>query len=312
MKRWLLALVIFIILLSTALVYGLIPKKIIVSSSLYIHANASAVSRSLVNNNDWKKWWPSKGGNFSDSGFSHNQYTFKIREKFYHAVRILIQTEGMSRESRINIFPVTKDSLYLFWKYEFQASLNPFSRFYEYRQAVNTKKEMDNILLSMKSFLVNKENVYGIKISQIMSRDSTLITTKFRTNDYPTTAEIYEAIYKLKDFAALNHARENNFPMKQTEKLKEGGYETMVAIPINKALANKGKFILKRYVPWKEMMGQVTGGDSTISRGFQHFKIFLQEYQYMQMTTPFESLVTDRSIEKDSSKWVTRFICPIP
>jgi hypothetical protein len=86
----------------------------------------------------------------------------------------------------------------------------------------------------------------------------------------------------------------------------------MVAIPVNKALKDEGKFILKRYVPWKEMMGEVTGGDSTISRGFSQFKIFLQEYQYMQMTTPFELLVTDRSREPDTTKWVTRFICPIP
>jgi hypothetical protein len=311
-KRKIVWLSLLLLILLYVMIYFFIPGNQGVSTAISFHGNASAVSRSVANEEDWKKWWPGHKTGHEQSTFFLGDYSIKIEEKLYHAVDVQIRKGGDVRKSSINIFSPTKDSILILWHYDLRAGRNPISRIYGYFEALQTKEIMNVILAHMQSFLEVKDNIYGIRISQIMSNDSTLITTKFQTKAYPTTDETYHAINSLKEYAARNHAKEINFPMKQTNAVKGGGYETEVAIPVDKALRDKGKIILKRYVPWKEMMGEVTGGDSTINRGFQQFKIFLQEYQYMQMAAPFESLVTDRSREPDTTKWITRFNCPIP
>ena len=237
-------------------------------------------------------------------------YTFTITNHFYNAVGINMVKGGDIKETRINILPINADSVFAIWEYQIHSSLNPFKRIKDYREAVATRQAMHDILLHMKMFLDKTENVYGIDIHVEMSKDSTLITTKFRTKAYPTTEEIYHSISSLKTYIHNNKATENNFPMLHVEKHDD--FETMVAIPVNKQLKSSGKFIFKRFVPWKVLVARVQGGDSTLNRSFKEFKSYIQDYSLHEMANSFQSLVTDRSLEKDTSKWITQLITPIP
>jgi hypothetical protein len=85
-----------------------------------------------------------------------------------------------------------------------------------------------------------------------------------------------------------------------------------VALSINKALPDKGEILHRRYVPWKDLMLEVKGGDSAIARARRALDNYVNDNQIQVMSKTYESLVTDRSLEKDSSQWVTRLICSIP
>ncbi|MDP4211807.1 MAG: hypothetical protein Q8918_13255 [Bacteroidota bacterium] len=310
MKKWIISLTVLLLLLFIGLPYFLISKTLLISNVVKVNRNSTSAARSLLKESDWQKWWPS--GEMTEDGRSldYKGYNYKITEHFYNAVGVDILKGKERRQTRINILPVNADSVFVIWEYQIHTSLNPFSRIKEYREAVASRQVMQDIMLHMKDFLDKTENVYGTDIHVSISKDSTLITTKFKTRDYPTTEEIYHSIAALKTYIHNNKAEENNFPMLRVEKHND--YETMVAIPVNKQLASKGEFVFKRFVPWKILVANVQGGDSAISQAFKEFEIYIRDYSLHEMANSFQSLVTDRSLEKDSSKWITQLVTPIP
>ncbi len=145
-----------------------------------------------------------------------------------------------------------------------------------------------------------------------MSKDSTMVATKVVTASYPTTAEIYSLIDNLESYIKSNGAKENNFPMLNVRKLENSEFETMVAIPTNKELEGNGKIFFSRFVPWKVLTAEVSGGNSTVEEAFRQMKLYMSEYQKTAMAIPFQSLVTDRIQEPDTLKWVTNIYVPVP
>ena len=104
---------------------------------------------------------------------------------------------------------------------------------------------------------------------------------------------------------------ENNFPMLHVRKSNDNTFETMVAIPINKYLEGKGKILNKRFVPWKVLTAEVKGGDYTVNEAFKQMLLYMSDNQIKGMAFPFASLVTERNMQPDTSKWITRIYTPI-
>jgi hypothetical protein len=310
MRKWIISLAILLFVFLLCLPYLLIPNSLHVSEAIKVNLRSTSAFRTLLNNRDWHKWWPVKQLK-KDSSWSYDGYTFKISEHFYNAIGIDIQKGQVKKASRLNIISSGNDSVFLVWGYRVPASLNPFIRMKEYEESRGSKKAMQKILENMQVFLNNPENIYGMKIHVELSKDTTLISAKFRTSGYPSTAEIYRHINELRDYAKKNRAKENNYPMLRVDKIGDH-YESMVALSVNKALKSDRKFEFKRFVPWKVLTAEIRGGDSTISKAYIQFNYFIQDYNLLQMANSFESLVTDRNQEKDTSKWITRFYTPIP
>jgi len=311
MKKWIIYLTILLFIILLCLPYLLIPNSLRVSEAIRVNLKSTSAFRTLLNDNDWHKWWPSKEIQKGDSSRNYAGFTFTTGEHFYNAIGIDIQKGKIKRESRLNIVPVGMDSVFLVWEYQFPASLNPFIRMKEYRESAASKKAMHDILQSMQGFLNKPENIYGINIHVELSKDTTLISTKFRTAGYPSTTEIYQHIKELRAYAKANQAKENNYPMLHVGRIDDH-YESMVALSLNKALKSSGNFEFKRFVPWKVLTAEVRGGYGSIHQAHIQFNFFIQDYSLLQMANSFESLVTDRSLEKDTTKWITRFYTPIP
>jgi hypothetical protein len=186
--------------------------------------------------------------------------------------------------------------------------MNPLKRITEYRKAIQIRDNMLQIIGSLKSFLEKNENVYGVNIQQIISKDSTLISTRRITNSYPSTSQVYELIGILKEHIIQEGALINNAPMLHVKTLPGAQFETVVAIPVNKMLRETSTIVNKRFVPWKTLTGDVKGGIHTIQQAQRQMQIYIEDYQRNAMGIPFESLITDRSLEQDTLKWITR-IC---
>jgi len=56
----------------------------------------------------------------------------------------------------------------------------------------------------------------------------------------------------------------------------------------------------------------VIGGSYTVEDALKQMKIYMNDYQKRAMALPFQSLVTDRSKQPDTLKWITRIYTPIP
>jgi hypothetical protein len=316
MKNFLIVVISFCILI-LACVYIFIPKKLEISKVDYSFCNINGASRTIHNSHGWWKWWPGadsiRHNNQTDSvWYYYNGYTYHLNEKLYDAINIQIKNSETTIESNIQIFKLNFDSVALVWKCNLPTSMNPVTRILKYRQAKKIRDNMAIILSGLVSFLNNKENIYGINLHVVVSKDSTMVATKDVTANYPTTAEIYSLIGNLKSYIKSNGAKENNFPMLNVRKLENSEFETMVAIPTNKHLDGNGKIFFSRFVPWKVLTAEVRGGNSTVEEALHQMKLYMSDYQKTAMAIPFQSLVTDRIQEPDTLKWVTNIYVPVP
>ena len=149
MKRILIALVL-LLLLALAGVYLFIPGKIKMETTISLEAAFPAVSRTLIDENNWKKWWP------GESPFNYDRQTYSINEKILSVYDINIYSGKVTINSRLELLPVKNDNMTIHWHAEQVTSSNPFIRFSQFRLAKQTEKNMNAILQSLKIFLQKK------------------------------------------------------------------------------------------------------------------------------------------------------------
>ncbi|MEJ7828526.1 MAG: hypothetical protein WKF91_10030 [Segetibacter sp.] len=309
MKRLLFLIAVVVVLVISA-IYIFIPKEIKIAEVVYVRCNETAGYRSLANDSNWKKWQPYKFSFVPNSNSSN--YYFLPSQKYTEGLEIIIKKDTSVYYSLISLLPIKVDSVRLEWTTTFFAGSNPFIRVQQYFRAREIKSNMKGIAGNLKSFLEKRENVYGMAITVEKVKDTFLVAKKIFSNSYPDTEVIYNLIDDLRSFLNSKGAKETNYPMLHVAtRPGSNGYETMVAIPVNKVLSDSRDFAFKRMVPGNILAAQVTGGISTIKEGEAQLENFLQDYQFLSPAIPFQSLVTNRMNEKDTSKWITKLYYPI-
>ena len=169
---------------------------------------------------------------------------------------------------------------------------------------------MGEVVKALQTYLEKKENVYGMNISQEKVVDTILISTKYISNTYPTTREIYSLINDLRKYISEAGAEGTNPPMLNIAN-DNNSYRTMVAIPINKIISEKGNYVFKRMIPGKILVAQVKGGEHTAMEALKQIDLYITDNNLSSPAIPFESLITNRSQEPDTTKWVTKIYYPI-
>ena len=140
-----------------------------------------------------------------------------------------------------------------------------------------------------------------------------MVSIKSYLQHYPTTAEIYTLVEKLKTYIKQQKAEEHNYPMLNVTQLQDDSYSVMVGIPTNVPLKGTGTILPKRMmmIKNKTLLSEVTGDTSVINRALRATNYYMHDYELSAPVIPFQQLVTDRRIEKDSTRWVTRIFSPI-
>ncbi len=85
----------------------------------------------------------------------------------------------------------------------------------------------------------------------------------------------------------------------------------MVAIPVNKTITPNNEFLLKKMVPGKILVTEVRGGIHTINQAQKNIELYMNDHHLVSPAIPFHSLVTDRSKEADTAKWITKIYYPV-
>jgi hypothetical protein len=313
MKRWILTLLVLLVLV-IASVYLFFPKEVIGSNIEKIGCSINGINRFVMAENKWKAWWPGKVVNDTDSQkyiFEYNGYKYIITRVEYNAILIDMQGLNLNINGTIFFLPLKIDSVQAEWKYVLKTTSNPVNRIHLYLTEKNINSNMKDILRSMKSFLDKKENVYGMKINQVMVKDTILMFTEYNSEQYPSTRKIYSLIDGIKNYIASNHAEETNYPMLNVTNSDSGYYKVKVAIPVNKEIPQNRTYTMRRMVPGKILVGQVMGGSYRAREALRELGLYIADYEYSSPAIPFQSLVTNRMEEPDSTKWVTRVYYPI-
>ena len=170
---------------------------------------------------------------------------------------------------------------------------------------------MAAVLNHFKSFAGKKENIYGITIQETVFKDSFLISTKKYQAAYPSVEDIYSLIGDLKKYSTAQQAKQTGIPIMNITPLNPFGYQLMVALPLNREIPAGGRFFNTRIPLNRFWITRVRGGDATVKEALQQFQLYIQDYHKTLMALPFQQLITDRSTEPDTTRWVTDIYVPL-
>ena len=308
MKKWLIVFFIGIIILIGAL-YAFIPNIIKVTSSTGIKATGTGIHRMLLNKENLAKWWP---GQLNNNGFYLNDYSYKIDNNNITLLQVSINGQSTSVTTSLFLISLMTDSTQLEWVGSMATSYNPVKRFLAYLEAKKLNRDMNVILKRMKLFYSKPENIYGFEIRKSFVADSFLISTSGRSKGYPTNRYIYGLIDQLRKYALLQSAKESGYPMLNIETTDSINFDVRVAIPTDKLLPSSGA------IQQKQMLGrgnilvaEVKGGIEMTSQAIREVQHYVQDYKRKAPAIHFYSLITDRLIEPDSSKWITKIYFPV-
>jgi hypothetical protein len=312
MKKLLLILLVVLALFTVSL-YLFIPGKITIDSSVVVKTTDVGTERFVIDDTKWPLWW-----NYGTAGdhqrgpvFTHNGYSFQPTGKFYKSIDIAIGKEKQRLHSKLLIIAMAVDSTSLQWKTELTPGSNPVARITAYLEAKRIKENMTEILGNLQDFLSKTANIYGIHIERNRLRDTLYVSSKQLLPKNPTVKDIYQLIDKIKIYIQQNGTEPSGSPIYNTTRMDEGRYQLMVAIPVNKQLKETNEFSMKYMVKGSFMITEVAGGDSTINKAAKNMQQYFQDYRKTSMAMNFTMLVTDRILQPDSSKWVTKLCMPV-
>jgi hypothetical protein len=308
MKR-LLLIFLLLILITAAFLYSRIPATQNYAYGIAFRCTENGAIRQLHDSSKWDLWWPGKKTNHNTYRFANR--TFNIREIILPGIATSIDNNGDSVKAFFQVSKLKPDSTIFQWGFTYAYSSNPIKRIQQYIRLKSLKTDLKNFIVAVKPYFEKEENIYGMKIEQQKVKDSSLISMKQTFDHYPATADIYQMVRSLKVYVDNKKGEQTNPPMLNVFPVSETSYEVMVAIPTKWDLPEEGSFKLKKMVLGNILVGEVKGGLSTVMNAEKQMANYVFDYGKASPAIPFQSLVTDRSLESDSSKWITRLNYPI-
>lgn len=297
-----------------ALVYLFIPSEIKVTKEFIVKARLATVSRNLFAAEKWNNWLPYQSNNSLPKSHSINKTEFANIKYISENTGIVdIINTNYKTSSSILLVALKTDSTIINWSCTITTTSNPLSRLRAYFNATSIKESIDAVAKSFETYITDLKKVYGFATKITTLQDSSMISTKGETFQYPSVTDIYAKIEKLEQYAANRNATATNFPMLNIQKVSEKNYRFMVALPINKRLENSGDISYKQMLPNGNFLcsDSIYGGFSKLDNLFVQFENYRKDLNLMSPAIPFQSLITDRRREADTTKWITKFYYPI-
>lgn len=313
MQKWILGLLVFLIL-SAGFIYGFIPSRLVFSQKLTIEANQRAVFRSLTQQHMVEKWWQAgeKHGAGTAGVINADGYSFRLQPGAFDVITVHSQKGTASLPlSYISVTPLQKHVSLVEWKLEEPAGSDPLQRVRNYLRAKGINNRIASVFDRLQGFMQDAENVYGIKIENTTVSDTLLITSRRATTTLPGTADYYSMIDSLEAYIKRRGAVATNYPMLHIVQIDRNNYQTTVAIPVNKIFPDHGNIRLNRMVAGNILTAEVRGGLYTVMNAMQQMEHFVSENGLTSPAMPYQQLITNRLLQPDTSKWITRIYYPV-
>jgi len=269
----------------------------------------SAAARLIVSKDNWKRWWPGQQGN--DSFYRYKGLNFKIDKILLYGFEATIFRNKDSAKGFLTVVPTGNDSA----RFEFAGkcvySSNPVTRVLQYFRFGAIRDNIENFVSETRTYFDKQQNIYGFNVVEGKVRDSSMISTKETFNHYPDVKEVYEIIDRLRQFVKEKGGEQVDSPMLNVYADNPGRYQVMVAIPTKSDLPSESGFQLKKMVLGNILIAEVKGGPATVRLGEENLQNYVDDYHKVSPAIPYQSLVTNRMVEKDTTKWITRLYYPV-
>lgn len=301
------------LLLILLLSYLLIPSSTMLKSELSFRIPYTAVYRELIENDQWNKWWPGDSSQSTAGSYSIDGTRFSVDKKTVNSVSLITERNKEQSLSQLLLIPLRQDSVKLVWEYITScSSYNPFKRIACYFDRDTENKKIDKLLQAFKGFMTDSVKLYGVDIHRDRVVDSFLVSTSRNIDSTPSMDLVYKMVDELKSFISAKKAKETGYPMLNMSQQDTKQWVVRVAIPVNQQLPSEGS------ISYKWMLGggniltaEVKGGQYTINKALEGMDNYVKDNQLIPPAIPFQSMITDRSKEKDTTRWVTRLFYPV-
>ena len=313
MKKWLLGFILLLFLFFVG-TYFFIPRKIVITRAVNANANQAGVFRFLSEEKNWKRWWPGEitESNDSTAMFEAGGYCFTKTGTHFNSFDFSIKKDKQTFNSLLQLFSINISNVKIVWSATINTGLNPFNRIGAYFDVKKLGQSLDSILVSMKSQISNVQDVYGFDIKEEKVKIEFMISTKRTFDHYPNTENIYEMLNQVKKYITNLQAKKEDYPMLHVTMIDSFNYLAQVAIPIDRQLPDSGIFTSKRMLKnGNILVVQVSGGSNKIDSAMKQMDLYISDHQYNNVAIPYQSIITDRTQETDTSKWVTKIYFPI-
>lgn len=189
---------------------------------------------------------------------------------------------------------------------------NPFKKIKTWLTLDKIKKDVVKSIDKLYKFCENTANTYGSEIVQTTLKDSTILVIRGTSHSFPAISEIYSKIELLEKYAKNQNAKPTNNPMLNIKQENDQKYTYSVGLPVDKYLPGSDQISTKRMLPGGSFLtATVEGGFHKVRSSEIKLQQYLLDYSYSSPAIPFQSLVTNRMIEQDTAKWITKLYYPI-
>lgn len=312
MRKWIVLLLVFLVLCFGA-VYFLIPNTITVKKETRLGVNANAFTREFLQEGTGHLLHASNTVNLTpNSGFVYNGNTYTPVEKKFTSLVYTVQKGNDTMLAELVVIPFRTDTVALSFVGLTKSGRDPFSRIGKAVWAKRVAADLGSLMQQLQVHYGDTASIYGYPIRKVLVTDTSLISTAAQFKTYPDNARIYAMVDQLKAFANNKGAEQIGPAMLNVTITQDSSYLTRVALPLNKRLSSEGdiqhKWMMNR---GNILVADVKGGPAAIKKAMAAVKTFVNDHGLAAVAIPFESMVTDRRAEPDTSKWITRIYWPI-
>jgi len=140
------------------LVYLIIPNKIVVSKTIFVHQPGNLVVNAFMSIQYWDKWMPHKS--IDDHTFILTQGKLEVHESFLASIKCLYTINELATPVTYSAIDAGGDSTMI--RYEANVNnrfISPIKRIHNYLDSKKMKLQLDTTLEAAAVFYRKKENV---------------------------------------------------------------------------------------------------------------------------------------------------------
>lgn len=295
-------------------IYVFIPRRIVIGHEVTADTNDRWAFHYLLHETEWKKWWPSVDTIHDagpDTACHYNDMWFQIDSLYYNALTVRIGLKKDTVNSRMVIIPLVDGNTRVAWQCTLDGAYNPLKRWNHFWEAVAVKENMKSILDSYRNWLSVTKNIYGFEINHGKIIDSMLITQRVYFPAYPDAKQVDSVFRVLSAYVEDQGGTIVGRPMLNIIEDSANLFNTQFALPVSNPLEESGNISNKKMFRGNALVMKVDGGPYTIQKAYEAAEQYKIDHQMVSPAVPFQSIITDRLAEPDTSKWETIIYYPV-
>lgn len=291
-------------------IYIYISSTILASGSVVVKTAEHHAADFLTSNTGWKTWWP--GQQLKDGEtYQYHDKTYRLIKLSNSGASFVTVDDQDPINANITFIAADKESTTITWAATLKSNLNPFKRIKQYEAIGDLTKNLDEVLQRLKQFLDDDKKVYKIDVSVQKVKDSVILTTNTILNHAPDMQQVYKMIAALKQQVVQQKGVEMGPPMLNVHQSGANEFGVMVGIPIDRVIKASGQTSINKMVLGNILVAEVKGGLTTVQSAINSLDTYRKDHSLVSPAMPYQSLITNRTTEPDTTKWITKIYYPI-